>query len=165
MIRVSKSECQLLVFLFKHSFWSHFITHVSKANNQINYFSSKLLYHVSVEGIFTEWTEWSSCSHSCGRGSMQRNRTCIGPFFGGLDCHGPYHESTYCNPSSCPGIMVSVNHTHVLPCPVTFCETWHFSPHLYFWCLLLCGVLPRCVYRWYKGALMIQQFKIICWGF
>ena len=68
--------------------------------------------NVSVDGTFTEWSDWSACSQTCGRGSAERNRTCVGPFFGGQDCEGSAHETKYCYPSSCPGMVMSV---HVFP--------------------------------------------------
>ena len=59
----------------------------------------------SVDGIYTEWSEWGACSKTCGRGNMERNRTCVGPFHGGRDCEGPDSEPAYCYPSNCPGIL------------------------------------------------------------
>ncbi|XP_052257629.1 SCO-spondin-like [Dreissena polymorpha] len=55
-----------------------------------------------IDGIFGEWSQWSDCSHSCGRGSTFRNRTCFGPYNGGAECVGSIEESQFCNPSSCP---------------------------------------------------------------
>ncbi|WAR23497.1 SSPO-like protein [Mya arenaria] len=55
-----------------------------------------------MDGVFSEWSEWSECSHSCGRGNTFRNRTCYGPYNGGAPCEGPAFETEYCNPASCP---------------------------------------------------------------
>ena len=51
---------------------------------------------------------------------MERSRSCVGPFFGGQECQGPDHESTYCNPSSCPGIIPA--YPNRVPCNVSCLE-------------------------------------------
>ncbi|XP_060586807.1 SCO-spondin-like isoform X3 [Ruditapes philippinarum] len=55
-----------------------------------------------VDGIYGEWSEWSSCSLTCGRGTTFRNRTCFGPYFDGAPCQGPNNQSENCFSSSCP---------------------------------------------------------------
>ena len=42
----------------------------------------------AVQGNYTEWSEWSDCSTSCGPGEKFRTRNCTNPppAFGGMDC-------------------------------------------------------------------------------
>ncbi|XP_058944976.2 coadhesin-like [Pocillopora verrucosa] len=59
-----------------------------------------------IDGNYTEWTEWSECSASCGGGSHLRTRQCTRPppKYGGLDCNelGPADQRQQCNPDPCP---------------------------------------------------------------
>lgn len=54
----------------------------------------------SVDGGYTEWSEWTECSVSCGDGTKSRSRSCTDPepTFGGIDCSnlGPDKESAEC---------------------------------------------------------------------
>ena len=69
----------------------------------INFHSS------TVNGGYTEWTLWSSCTKSCDGGSQIRTRNCTLPLpiDGGLDCAdlgiGGDEESRQCNTLVCPG--------------------------------------------------------------
>ncbi|VDI26618.1 Hypothetical predicted protein, partial [Mytilus galloprovincialis] len=55
-----------------------------------------------IDGVFGEWTEWSDCTKMCGGGDMYRNRTCIGPWFGGQPCDGQRNQNSTCNEHDCP---------------------------------------------------------------
>ncbi|XP_022796325.1 A disintegrin and metalloproteinase with thrombospondin motifs adt-1-like [Stylophora pistillata] len=59
-----------------------------------------------IDGNYTEWTEWSVCSASCGGGSQLRTRQCTRPLpkYGGVDCDelGPANQTQECNPDPCP---------------------------------------------------------------
>ena len=61
-------------------------------------------HHCPVDGGFSNWGDWSSCSKSCGGGSMKRYRTCTSPRpqYGGLNCTGNFSERVTCNTLSCP---------------------------------------------------------------
>ncbi|KAL6062590.1 hypothetical protein STEG23_027055, partial [Scotinomys teguina] len=48
-----------------------------------------------------EWSQWSTCSVTCGQGSQVRTRTCVSPY--GTHCSGPLRESRVCNNTAlCP---------------------------------------------------------------
>ena len=49
------------------------------------------------------WTEWSDCDLTCGGGTKYRNRTCNGPYFGGVPCNGSNISSELCSQQPCPG--------------------------------------------------------------
>ena len=58
-----------------------------------------------MNGGFTQWTEWSACSESCGPKAVRmRMRLCTNPppTFGGNDCAGWRFEVEYCKPKECP---------------------------------------------------------------
>ena len=42
---------------------------------------------------------------TCGGGVKWRNRTCVGPFYGGQECQGAQVDNTTCNSHNCPGAM------------------------------------------------------------
>ncbi|KAM3929041.1 adhesion G protein-coupled receptor B1 isoform 2-T2 [Leptodactylus fuscus] len=55
-----------------------------------------------VHGTWDDWSPWSLCSSTCGRGSRERTRTCNPPQFGGEQCKGPDRQHKYCNIALCP---------------------------------------------------------------
>ena len=60
-----------------------------------------------VDGGYGEWSDFSSCSRSCGGGESVRARQCNNPApeYEGKDCSllGPARESRDCNTKRCPG--------------------------------------------------------------
>ncbi|GFS05126.1 brain-specific angiogenesis inhibitor 1 [Elysia marginata] len=60
-------------------------------------------HHCAVDGVFETWSEWTTCTLTCGGGSRFRSRTCHGPFYGGAACSGAWNETTVCNEEECPG--------------------------------------------------------------
>ncbi|XP_061122608.1 adhesion G protein-coupled receptor B1 [Syngnathus typhle] len=55
-----------------------------------------------VDGAWDEWTPWSLCSSTCGRGFRERARTCRLPQNGGEPCKGPSRQNKLCNIAVCP---------------------------------------------------------------
>ncbi|XP_063736441.1 adhesion G protein-coupled receptor B1 [Eleginops maclovinus] len=55
-----------------------------------------------VHGAWDEWSPWSLCSSTCGRGYRSRTRTCTPPQFGGDACDGPEKQTKFCNIAVCP---------------------------------------------------------------
>ncbi|KAI8779431.1 hemicentin-1, partial [Biomphalaria glabrata] len=54
-----------------------------------------------VDGKFSEWSDWSACSSTCGLGEKKRTRECIQPSFGGRRCWGDTSQIMDCNLGSC----------------------------------------------------------------
>ncbi|XP_035284707.1 adhesion G protein-coupled receptor B1-like isoform X1 [Anguilla anguilla] len=57
---------------------------------------------IAVHGAWDEWSPWSLCSSTCGRGYRDRSRTCKQPQFGGDPCVGPTKQTKFCNIAVCP---------------------------------------------------------------
>ncbi|XP_078345694.1 coadhesin-like isoform X2 [Oculina patagonica] len=59
-----------------------------------------------VDGGFSEWTEFSECTVTCGGGVHERSRECTNPepAYNGKNCDelGPAMESEICNTEPCP---------------------------------------------------------------
>ena len=58
-----------------------------------------------MDGAWTTWTDWSTCSLTCGIGSYSRTRSCSNPYptSGGQDCVGEARETSSCSISTgCP---------------------------------------------------------------
>lgn len=55
-----------------------------------------------IDGVWGNWSEWSSCTVTCGPGTQERTRECTPPRHGGKDCQGPSRESRECNERPCP---------------------------------------------------------------
>lgn len=57
-----------------------------------------------IDGQWSSWSEWSTCSRSCGGGVTSRERECNKPFpqYGGKQCEGVANVSMLCNDQECP---------------------------------------------------------------
>ncbi|XP_072106603.1 adhesion G protein-coupled receptor B3 isoform X2 [Mobula birostris] len=55
-----------------------------------------------VHGVWEDWSPWSLCSFTCGRGQRTRSRSCISPQYGGRACDGPESQTKMCNIALCP---------------------------------------------------------------
>ncbi|XP_019632279.1 PREDICTED: coadhesin-like, partial [Branchiostoma belcheri] len=74
-----------------------------------------------VNGGWSSWGGWSSCSVTCGSGSQSRSRTCTNPApaFGGANCVGPAQETRQCNAGSCPEVSEGTSWGGWSSCSVT----------------------------------------------
>ncbi|XP_065061366.1 uncharacterized protein LOC135688444 isoform X2 [Rhopilema esculentum] len=56
-----------------------------------------------IDGGFSEWSKWTTCTKSCDGGTRTRNRTCSDPFpvYGGSLCFGNYTETELCSAGFC----------------------------------------------------------------
>ncbi|KAM9391509.1 A disintegrin and metalloproteinase with thrombospondin motifs 13 [Pholidichthys leucotaenia] len=65
--------------------------------------SDDLSSQVKVHGSWSSWSEYSSCSRTCGGGVTFRTRQCNNPrpAFGGTDCDGPDIEAELCHQQPC----------------------------------------------------------------
>ena len=57
-----------------------------------------------MDGVFESWTDWSTCSTTCGGGVTVRTRRCRAPLHGGSNCSGAWRQTDTCNTQPCPGI-------------------------------------------------------------
>lgn len=59
-----------------------------------------------VDGAWTSWSHWSSCSLTCGTGTVSRHRSCTNPApkYGGHSCSGSSTDTKHvtCHTSHCP---------------------------------------------------------------
>uniref|UniRef100_A0A8C8AR95 Adhesion G protein-coupled receptor B2 n=1 Tax=Otus sunia TaxID=257818 RepID=A0A8C8AR95_9STRI len=55
----------------------------------------------TVHGAWEEWSPWSLCSVTCGRGARTRTRRCVAPRRGGKACEGPELQAKPCNIATC----------------------------------------------------------------
>ena len=60
----------------------------------------------AVDGSWSIWGIWSSCSRTCGAGVKRRDRDCDDPQpqNGGDDCSGSDEQTQFCEESQCAGI-------------------------------------------------------------
>uniref|UniRef100_A0A7M6DPA1 Uncharacterized protein n=1 Tax=Clytia hemisphaerica TaxID=252671 RepID=A0A7M6DPA1_9CNID len=57
-----------------------------------------------IDGGFSQWNEWTTCTKGCGGGTQSRYRHCDQPTpkHGGKSCGGDLLESRNCNTDACP---------------------------------------------------------------
>ena len=62
-------------------------------------------YPIAVDGSWSAWGDFTSCSVTCGTGSKSRTRICTSPApeRGGWVCNGERCETVSCTLAPCPG--------------------------------------------------------------
>lgn len=80
----------------------------------LKYFKILKLFFL-VDGNWSAWTPFSSCSNTCGDGIKSRHRTCSNPapLHGGKFCSGTKTETMTCSDGPCPGLFF-FNMTEIL---------------------------------------------------
>lgn len=64
-----------------------------------------IINYTAVNGGWSNWGNWSSCSVTCGEGRQQRYRSCTNPKpqYGGRDCQGVREDKQRCTDTEyCP---------------------------------------------------------------
>ena len=64
-----------------------------------------IIFFFPVNGGWTSYGTWSTCSVSCGNGTQSRSRSCTNPppSGGGKDCVGSATETKECDGGACAG--------------------------------------------------------------
>ena len=95
-------QTQLKTFLSRLAYEIRNITKTIKLYGLIH---RLLLPFLTVNGGWSSWNGWTSCSKSCGSGSQSRSRSCTkpSPKYGGKSCQGIARQSQLCNKKACPG--------------------------------------------------------------
>lgn len=65
---------------------------------------------VLVDGQWSQWSNFGTCSATCGGGFKHRRRKCDNPApaSGGKNCQGPSFQSIACKIQACPGRITSL---------------------------------------------------------
>ena len=60
---------------------------------------------MAVDGNWTGWGAWTSCTKTCGLGYRKRSRSCANPppQYGGSGCVGLNDQVEHCKDKSCKG--------------------------------------------------------------
>jgi hypothetical protein len=58
----------------------------------------------AVDGGYSVWSSWATCSLTCGGGKQDRTRNCNSPSpqYGGAACVGTGSQTQDCNTHNCP---------------------------------------------------------------
>lgn len=64
----------------------------------------KLRNALNLDGQWSDWNAWGTCSVTCGNGNQTRTRLCNNPApaNGGANCSGSGLNSQSCNTQGCP---------------------------------------------------------------
>ena len=63
----------------------------------------QFIFTIIVDGAWTTWTSWGTCTVTCGGGSQDRTRSCTNPSpqYGGANCPSVGWQQQACNTQSC----------------------------------------------------------------
>ena len=83
------------------------VTNITTSEVFISYVKHVLLHVSLVDGVWSDWGAWHTCTVSCDGGTQERTRVCNfkkgSPH--GANCQGETHESQACGTELCPGIL------------------------------------------------------------
>lgn len=67
---------------------------------------SVVIYYISADGVWSDWSPWSQCTHTCNGGKQSRERVCT--YADGAEhgkgCVGDAKGYQDCGLQECPGI-------------------------------------------------------------
>ena len=66
-------------------------------------------YICKVDGQWSNWSEYTECTTTCGGGEQNRNRSCTNPVpqYDGRNCTGQEVDIRNCSEHPCPGEFFS----------------------------------------------------------
>lgn len=69
----------------------------------LNLLKQQFILTITVDGAWTTWISWSTCTVTCGGGSQERTRTCTNPSpqYGGANCPSVGWQQQACNTQTC----------------------------------------------------------------
>jgi hypothetical protein len=74
---------------------------ISPDTTWTNFPSKDISICTPINGVWTSWSAWDTCSVECGGGTQTRTRTCSTPSCGGTSCSGNSIETQSCNTQAC----------------------------------------------------------------
>ena len=85
---------------------------LSRADLSLSRAAKKQIYSCyipEIDGQWSMWSAWATCSQTCGGGSLVRSRLCDNPSpqHSGADCQGPSYELQSCNTHCCKYLQIS----------------------------------------------------------
>lgn len=92
-----------------------------------------------VDGGWSDWSPWTMCSKTCGKGQKYRRRECNSPkpINGGAVCEGSNFEMKNCKIHNCRNAdlvkslsFVSISKTYLSPILTTRSTNSRSTPHL-----------------------------------
>jgi len=98
-----------------------------------------------VNGGWSKWNAWGSCSKSCGGGQQMRMRSCTepAPAHGGIKCSGKDSENRSCNTKKCPDLNCK-NKVNTQSCEYyksfKYCTMESHKPYMRDNCPKTCGM-------------------------
>jgi len=122
----------------------------------------------AVNGEYTAWSEWESCSKSCGEGEQKRSRSCTNPrpANGGSDCSrlGKAVETKKCNLKNCASKMEMVPFKEGGHCSIGYYAGWDGIKDLRL-CLLKCLEENDCEFVSFYAKESCSRYKRVSCGF
>ncbi|XP_061187138.1 hemicentin-1-like [Saccostrea echinata] len=94
------------------------------------------IHHCPIDGGWSSWEAWTSCSATCGNGTQSRSRHCNNPTpsDGGKTCTGNTKEQKICHLDQCTGVVCPT-------CDQNLSCTWNNT----------CDATETCMIRSYQG--------------